>query len=1083
MTHPVRIPLFAITLAAAVGAAALWLHDPAPGRAAAMRAALDCPPGYTPADPVVIARERNPHLGDAAAAELRAAYGEQACVYQRLPEAFTEAGQLGQEKAIANAAPHGVIPDGAHRRAVEQKAAMATLKAEVRNALGAWLPYGVGPQVQDAAYLDGSRDGIPETMGRVDDFSYDEVNQRLFVAVGTGGIWMSEAVAGDVGTLGDFWVPISDNLPTTITSAVRWTTARGGRLVVLTGEHVQGGNTYVGLGAYWSDDLGASWNHAAGIPDGAGASTVEVDLSNPEIIYAATHRGLFRSTDAGESFVNVGLPVSEDCAGVFETTGPCQLANVVSDVVIRQPGGLDVTGLSPTVCALEGCMVLAAVGYRSGNAPYADGVPQSPGNGLYRSLTGEPGTFEKIAPLSGAINEIDLDPTGFPSQARVGRVELGVANGPQQDHNIVYAIVQDAVLMNGGFPVLDQPTDLGAPAKPIDCQEVGGPGSLERLVCSLAPGDISPTVINGVYVSRDFGGSWIRLADDVELTYNLTTNSVLAPVIPLGIGPGVQAWYDLWIQPDPYTSLGVPGVGFAPVRVLFGMEEIWKNRVNAPVLGLEQTNNDFKVIGQYFSGETCAFLIGNIGPPTTVCPFRDGSVQTGTTTHPDQHDAIFIADAQRGGVWVFVGHDGGVHKQYSADPYTDDFDNTKWGNGANHGFYTLMNYGIDVAKDGTVWYGLQDNSSGKIEPATRRQLRTYVGDGMWTWVDPDHSRIAYVSTPGLSINRTTDGGITHELIAPDGDFPDETVGVAHFLSPYMMDPRSADHLVAAGTRVAELSLASQAENWATVYDLGTNPETGDLYQARSLSLDVEGKAIYVGACGPCYVVPGSATFSRKLATNIGGARAPRTGTADGWHDASAAGLPNRYIQAIEIDPENVSTVYVGLAGYSTARWHSPGTYLDENPAIGSGNIFVSFDAGETFSNISGNLPDTPVTAILKRGGQLIVGTDLGAFISADLNGTTWAPLGDLPNVPINQLVLQPDNTRALFAGTFGRGVQVYYFSDEVPDPRSGQRKPSRAASPAPAVGDSAVSLPGPRGGAPGWWLMMLAAAALGRRYR
>ena len=74
--------------------------------------------------------------------------------------------------------------------------------------------------------------------------------------------------------------------------------------------------------------------------------------------------------------------------------------------------------------------------------------------------------------------------------------------------------------------------------------------------------------------------------------------------------------------------------------------------------------------------------------------------------------------------WLFAGNDGGVYKQHSADTLTDDLDNTKWGIGANRGFYTLMNYGISVAKDGTVYYGLQDNASGKIEPNVQVEVKS-----------------------------------------------------------------------------------------------------------------------------------------------------------------------------------------------------------------------------------------------------------------------------------------------------------------------------------------------------------------------
>jgi hypothetical protein len=982
--------------------------------------AQECPPGYRMRDPADVTRRFHEDVPEAIVAKIHAAFGERICVRRKLPESFTEI----EEAQDANVGRAGA-PPGTLRKALAQKQAMEPLKAKVANAAAHWEPYGTGPQVSDPAYPEGANDGIPEVAGRADNFAYDPAAKRLFVAIGTGGIWVSEAIDGDVGTLGDQWRPISGGLPTQIASAVAWTTAEGGRILVLTGEHVQGGNTYVGLGAFWSDDLGQSWHQATGAPDATNAARLAVDASNPSIVYAATGRGLFRSEDAGESYVNVGLPVSADCAGVVAETGPCQLANVVTDVVVKAPDG------TPAIaCGADGCPVLAAVGYRSGALPYADGKPQSPGNGLYRSDTGKPGTFARVGTAVGEIQDVTggLLPIGFAPQPRIGRVELGNAIGPAQNHNYVYAIVQDAVLLNGGLPILDLPTDAAAPDLSALCSLTEPIDPTVAELCALVVGGVlSPTSFNGIYVSPDFGDTWIRLADDIEITYaGIVTGSSLAAAVALGVGPGVQAWYNTWIKPDPTTSIG--GI---PTRLLFGLEEIWKNRLNIPVTGLEQTPSDFKVIGTYFAGNTCLFLLGNAGlPGLPVCPFRDGLLTNITTTHPDQHDGIFIADEQRGGVWLFAGGDGGVFKQYSSDPLTDDFDNTKWGNGANRGFYTLMNYGIGVARDGTVYYGLQDNSSGKIEPDTRRQVRVYIGDGVYAAVDPDDSQTAYYQTPGLSIVKTTDGGATYDFADPGA-----AAGAAHFLSPFVMDPRDADHLVAAGTLVA--ATIDGTETWETVFDLGTDETSGAPHQSRSLALDAEGDAVYAGWCGPCNVNPGTTQFQRGIATNVGGDKPPAKGTPDGWHQASLSGLPNRYIYNIEIDPQDPKTVYVALGGYSTARWLSAGQYLDENPAIGSGHVFKSTDAGETFTDISGNLPDVVATAIIRAGKQLIVGTDIGAFISSNLDGSEWAPLGDLPNVPINQFVLNPADSSRVFAATFGRGVQTLKLtetagSDSVP---------------------------------------------------
>jgi hypothetical protein len=989
---------------------------------ASFTSAQACPAGYEQRDPQQLAREYNPGYAEAHQKDIAAHYGERVCVSKRLlPESMMEL----SERLRDFAEMLGLVPDGAPRRAVQQKALLAANAAAVANASGHWQDYGSAPQVEDPKYVGAiGNDGIPKVSGRTDSFSYDSVNKRLFAAVGNGGIWYTQATGNNLATLGDHWTSISNALPTLINSAVAWTPAQGGRVLVLTGEDTQGGNSYTGLGAYWSGDLGQTWHHASGVPDGAFSFKLAVDPSNSNIVYAASGKGLFRSTDAGASYVNVKLPVSTACAGV-ETLGACQFANFVTDVVIKQPGGT-----TNFVCDTKGCPVLAAVGFRSGALPYPDGKAQSPGNGLYRSATGEATTFAMV----GNYAAVGPEPVGFTTKSRIGRIEMGNAIGDAQDHGYVYALVQDAGYLNGDIPTLDINADVKNPALPTPCDAVIGTvvdQSTADLCKQLASKIPSATNLNGVFVSADFGDNWIRLADDKEITYNPITGSSLAPVIALGVGPGVQAWYDMWIKPDPtQAQQGVPS------RLTFGLEEIWKNRVGLPQDGaLQQTPEDYKVFGTYFAGGTCLFLIGQAGvtPSTPVCPTYDGVIN-GTTTHPDQQDGIYIPDPASGGVWLFVGNDGGIYKQFSGDANTDDFANNKWGEGVNKDRYTFMTYGIAVAKDGMVYYGLQDNASGKIDPkdldpttGKPRSVRVHVGDGMWCAVDPDNSQVAYYSTPGLAINVTKDGGVTQSSIKPSSAI----TGTPHFLSPYMLDPTDAKHIVLVGTKVGEslkgADTTSTDSDWTMSFDLGVDPVSGAPHQSRSRTLDVLGDAIYAGWCGPCNLAGSNVPFQRGIATNVGGPKPPKKGSADGWHQAKMTGLPNRYIYSIKVDPQDTQTVYVTLGGYSTARWAPPGQYLDSNANIGSGHVFVSHDAGETFADLSGDLPDTVVSYLVKRGSQLIVGTDIGVFISNDLSGANWAPLGDLPSVPVNQLVFKPGDDTQLFAGTFGRGVQLFQF--------------------------------------------------------
>lgn len=951
-----------------------------------------CGEGLVRRDIYEYARRVRPELSREQVERIAETTGETLCLPPKLGKSYAARERDAQRD---DAIREGMTPQ-IYRQAIEQKQAMiaAGATATVPNAAGTWEPYGRGPLVvNDIRYGRVNGLGLVYNSGRVDSMDYDAANNRLFATIGTGGVWVSEAAT--VEELGEDWRSIGDTLPNQSIGAVAWSPAGGGTVIVGGGEPLfLGGGAYDGLGAFWSDDLGVTWHQATGdVPDGILTFQVAVDKTSPQIVYLATSKGLFRSIDAGRSFTNVRLPVSVDCAGSTSVTDKCFYANVVTDVVVKAPGGSTSIVCTPLVGTAGGCPVVAAVGYQRSNAmTYQNGEVLSPGNGLYRSTTGERDSFTKL-PLGDGLSNL-----GLPPQDRFGRTELDGASGTAQNHDYLYAIIQDAQLLAGGLRGIDAPTE--------------GTG--------VVP---TTTYFNGLYISPDFGTTWFRAADTAEVANNPNSGSSFVAAQAL-ISPGIQAWYNLWIKVDPTFTSATPGSVGVPMRVMFGLEEVWQNRLNAlPQDGVSQSgNNDYKVVGTYFAGESCQFPLGVGGD--ALCPTRDPDAVTGyiTTTHPDQHEGIFIPRSN-GGVCAFVGNDGGVYRQ--CIDAGEDFLQSQWGDGVNKGFYTLLPYHMAVAKDGTVWFGLQDNGSGKIETRSRRIFETIGGDGFFVAVDPDNSQVAYTERPGADLAVTTDGGVTWTDIPP----PAAVTDTAPFSTPLAMDPLDANHLIIAGQAIAE-ALDGPGGTWEVVFDMGTNPDNGE--SRVQTALDVRGDAAYAGACGNCNrSVRVDLGFQRWLATNVGGAAPPQKGTTAGWHFATATGLPQRYITGVEIDTTDANTVYVTLGGYGGAQYLPPGRYLDPNTQIGTGNVFKSTDAGETFTNISGDLPVLPALWVTQLGTQLLVGTDVGAFISTDLNGTQWSPMGTtLPAAPVSSLHPHPGNADLILASTFGRSIWCYSISGD-----------------------------------------------------
>ncbi len=120
----------------------------------------------------------------------------------------------------------------------------------------------------------------------------------------------------------------------------------------------------------------------------------------------------------------------------------------------------------------------------------------------------------------------------------------------------------------------------------------------------------------------------------------------------------------------------------------------------------------------------------------------------------------------------------------------EELDNTKWGTGSQDGFHTLLAYNAAMAKDGTVYAGLQDNGTIRVEP-TGRQVGTFGFDGYGVAVDPDDSGIAYQTIQYGKLHSTVDGGHSWKSIDPG-------LTEAPFWTPFAMDPKDPNHLIAAG---------------------------------------------------------------------------------------------------------------------------------------------------------------------------------------------------------------------------------------------------------------------------------------------
>jgi hypothetical protein len=136
-------------------------------------------------------------------------------------------------------------------------------------------------------------------------------------------------------------------------------------------------------------------------------------------------------------------------------------------------------------------------------------------------------------------------------------------------------------------------------------------------------------------------------------------------------------------------------------------------------------------------------------------------------------------------------------------------------------------------------------------------------------------------------------------------------------------------------------------------------------------------------------------------------------------DMVTEGLPDRYVSGLAVHPEDALTCYVAFSGYRSLDFVS--------------HLFKTTDGGDTWTSVSGDLPDMPINDVLVdlTGGRLFIATDIGVWYSID-DGDTWDVLGtNLPGVIASQLELH-EPTNQLFVATYGRSIYSYDLEQLVP---------------------------------------------------
>lgn len=375
-----------------------------------------------------------------------------------------------------------------------------------------------------------------------------------FGSVG-GGVWKTE-------NSGRTWVPISDEgIPIGSIGAIAVAPSNTNIVYVGTGEpDIRSQNSY-GIGMFKSTDAGKSWLHI-GLEATRQIARVVVDPADANRVYVAAlghvydanpDRGLYRSLDGGATWKKI----------LFKTSDP---ANV---------GAIDVA-IDP-----KNARVLYASLWGTRRPPWSVYAPSNmPGGGLYKSTDGGD-TWKQ---LTG----------GLPNDDFVGKI--GIAVSPSNP-NRLWAVVDDIGSGNtpargGRGPVLDPSGRT--------------PGALS--------GTFAP-VRGGVYISDDAGANWKLVNSENRLwgrgwyfggvavdpmnpdrayvinTATYMTTDAGKTFVPIKGAPGGDDYHQMWINPRDGNRMVLSSDQGTVVSVDGGKSwSTWYNQPTAQVYHLAADN-------------------------------------------------------------------------------------------------------------------------------------------------------------------------------------------------------------------------------------------------------------------------------------------------------------------------------------------------------------------------------------------------------------------------------------------------------------------------------------------------------------